>query len=140
MAHFARLDENNIVTEVIVISNDDLLDENGVEQEALGVAVCEQVAGAGPWIQTSYNGNFRKKYAAIGDTYQPDAEVFYSTISPYPSWSLDENYDWKAPVPYPTDGQEYSWDEENLQWVVAVEEPRTIEIFDGTTTRIVTLP
>lgn len=120
MAHFAQLDDNNIVTQVIVVSNADVLDENGVEQEHLGVAVCEAVVGAGPWIQTSYNGNFRKKYAAIGDVYQPDADVFYNPASPFPSWSLDSNYDWQPPTPMPDDGNVYYWDEDSLAWVVVV--------------------
>lgn len=118
MAHFAQLDENNIVQQVIVISNDDLLDENGVEQESLGVAVCEAVAGAGSWKQTSYNGNFRKKYAAIGDIYNADVDVFYNPVGPYPSWVLDANYDWQPPVPKPEDGNLYEWDEESLVWVL----------------------
>jgi hypothetical protein len=117
MAHFAQLDNNNTVLQVIVISNADLLDENGVEQEALGVAVCEAVVGAGPWVQTSYNGNFRKQYAAIGYIYQPDVDVFYNPVGPYPSWSLDENYDWQAPTPMPDDGKQYLWHEDLLTWV-----------------------
>ena len=118
MAHFAQLDDNNIVTQVIVVSNADLVDEHGIEQETLGVAVCEAVAGAGPWKQTSYNGNFRKKYAGIGDIYNADADVFYNPVGPYPSWVLDANYDWQAPVPKPEDGNNYGWDEESLVWVL----------------------
>lgn len=74
MAHFAQLDENNVVTQVIVVSNDVLVD-NGVEREELGVQFCESHFG-GKWVQTSYNANFRGKYAAIGDTYDPAANVF----------------------------------------------------------------
>ena len=116
MAHFAQLDADNKVTQVIVVSNADLLDENGVEQEHLGVAVCQAIVGAGNWKQTSYNGNFRKKYAAIGDVYQPDADVFYNPVSPFPSWSLDSNYDWQPPTPMPDDGKAYYWDEDSLAW------------------------
>ena len=100
-----------------VIMPADLLDENGVEQEALGIAVCEAVVGAGPWIQTSYNNNFRKQYASIGYIYQPDVDVFYNPVGPYPSWSLDENYDWQPPTPMPTDGKDYDWDEDGQTWV-----------------------
>ena len=123
MAHFARLDENNVVTTVIVISNGDLTDDDGNEVESLGVAVCETQVGPGPWVQTSYNGNFRKRYAAIGFTYDAHADVFISR-QPYPSWVLNENYDWQAPTPMPTDGKLYTWNEDSLTWVeVPVEEP-----------------
>lgn len=128
MAHFAQLNDNNIVTQVIVISNADLMDEHGVEQEHLGIAVCEAVAGAGPWKQTSYNGNFRKKYAAVGDRYDNDADLFYNPVGPYSSWILDANYDWQAPVPMPEDGNDYYWDEDSVGWVlVPLKEPDTQE-------------
>lgn len=117
MAHFAELDENNIVLRVVVVSNDDILDENGEEQEFLGIQVCKNIFGLDTiWIQTSYNGNFRKKYAGIGDKYETDADLFYWPIAPYPSWTLDENYDWQPPVTRPTDGKIYKWNEENLTW------------------------
>ena len=124
MAHFAQLDANNTVLQVIVVSNADLLDDSGVEQEHLGVAVCEAVDGAGTWVQTSYNSNFRKKYAAIGDIYDADVDVFYSPVAPYPSWTLDANYDWQPPTPMPNDGNDYYWNEDSLAWVaVPAEEP-----------------
>lgn len=125
MAHFARLDENNIVTMVTVVSNDDMVDENGNEVEALGIAVCEQVVGAGPWVQTSYNGNFRRRYAGLGFTYNADADVFVAP-APFPSWMLDENYDWQPPIPMPaqSEGTYWVWDEDSVGWVeVPVEEP-----------------
>jgi hypothetical protein len=74
MAHFAKL-ENNIVCEVIVVNNEVLLDSEGVEQEALGIAFCEELFG-GTWVQTSYNKNFRKHYAGVGMTYDPVADEF----------------------------------------------------------------
>lgn len=124
MAHFAELDANNIVTRVIVVSNADMIDTNGIEQEHLGVAVCEAVVGPGNWKQTSYNNNFRKKYAAIGDKFDVTADVFYNPVGPYPSWILDSNYDWQPPTPMPNDGNAYSWDEDSLAWVaVPTEEP-----------------
>ena len=123
MAHFAELDENNIVLRVVVISNDDLVGENSQESEALGIQVCRKIFGAGTnWAQTSYNGNFRKKYAGIGDKYEPAADVFYWPEAPFPSWTLDSNFDWQPPTPMPTDGKRYSWDEESLSWV-EVESP-----------------
>ncbi len=118
MAHFAELDTNNIVTRVIVVSNDDLLDENGVEREALGVAVCRAICGADTtWVQTSYNNNFRKQYAGIGMKYEADANLFYNPVSPFPSWVLDENFDWQPPTPMPDDGKFYNWDEDSQSWV-----------------------
>ena len=113
MAHFAHLDENNIVTMVTVVSNDDMVDENGNEVEALGVAICEQVVGAGPWVQTSFNGNFRKQYGGIGFTYNADADVFVSP-SPLPSWVLNDEYDWEPPIPKPEG--DYTWNEETQTW------------------------
>lgn len=75
MAHFARINEHNIVEEVIVVANEVLLDENGIEQESIGVEFCENLFG-GHWIQTSYNSNFRKTYAAIGMPYDPILDEF----------------------------------------------------------------
>jgi len=74
MAHFAKLDENNVVTEVIVVHNNELLD-NGVESEAKGIAFCQNIYG-GIWKQTSYNGNFRKNFAKIGSTYDSMRDAF----------------------------------------------------------------
>jgi len=80
MAHFAQLDENNIVTQVIVVNNSELLDENGNESEDKGVAFCQLLFG-GNWKQTSYNANFRKNYAGIGFTYDPVADEFNPPIT-----------------------------------------------------------
>ena len=78
MAHFAQLDENNFVTQVIVVHNNELLDESGVEQESKGIAFCQSLLG-GNWVQTSYNNNFRKNYAGIGFTYDSNKEDRKST-------------------------------------------------------------
>ena len=76
MAHFAQLDENNVVTQVIVAHNNELVD-NGVEREELGVAFCQSLFGANTrWVQTSYNGSIRKNYAGVGYTYDPVADEF----------------------------------------------------------------
>lgn len=118
MAHFAQLDQNNVVLQVTVVSNEDMLDEQGVEQESLGIAVCESVIGPGPWVQTSYNGNMRRRYAGIGMTYSAEHDVFILS-QPYPSWTLDLNdeADWVPPVPMPTDeGYWYQWDEGSQTW------------------------
>lgn len=118
MAHFAKLDPNNFVTQVIVVSNADLIDDNGNESENLGIQVCHNIFGQDTnWVQTSYNNNFRKKYAALGDKYDATGNVFYNPCSPYPSWILDANYDWQPPTPRPDDGKLYDWDETTLAWI-----------------------
>ena len=77
MAHFAELDSNNVVLRVLVVSNDDITDDNGQEQESLGVAFLQGLLGTDTrWVQTSYNGNFRGRYAGIGFTYDPVTDVF----------------------------------------------------------------
>jgi hypothetical protein len=113
MAHFAQI-ENGIVTNVIVVQNNELLID-GIENEQKGRQFCQNLFG-GTWIQTSYNNNFRKQYAGIGFTYNSDADIFIAP-QPYPSWSLDSNYDWQSPSSFPTDGEAYYWDEESLSWV-----------------------
>jgi len=117
MAHFAKI-EDGVVVAVYVIANEEIVDEDGVEQESLGIARCNELLGEATWVQTSYNKNFRKLYAGIGFSYDANKDKFIS-IQPYPSWSLDENDDWEAPVAEPewTDSTGYDWDEDNLQWV-----------------------
>jgi hypothetical protein len=114
MAHFAQL-ENNVVTKVIVVSNQDILDENGQESEQKGIDFCSNFLG-GTWIQTSYNGRIRKNYAGVGYTYDETLDAFIAP-KPYNSWLLDENTcQWKAPVGYPTDNKKYTWDENTTSW------------------------
>jgi len=115
MAHFARIDENNVVTQVVVVANKDTSDADGVEKEHIGAAFLESVLG-GTWKQTSYNGNIRKNYAGIGYTYDADIDAFVPP-KPYPSWVLDADAQWQAPVPMPDDGEMYSWDEDTQSWV-----------------------
>ena len=116
MAHYAQLDANNVVTQVVVIDNRDTADANGVEKEHIGAAFCERLFG-GTWKQTSYNGNIRKNYAGIGYTYRSDIDAFVAP-KPFPSWILNANAQWEAPVAMPTDGQMYSWDEATTSWKV----------------------
>ncbi len=118
MAHFAELDETNIVKQVIVVHNNELL-VDGVESEAKGIEFCQSLFG-GNWVQTSYNGNFRKNYAGIGFIYDPILDAFYAP-QPYPSWTLDENARWQAPIPMPEDGKIYWWDETTLSWIEPTE-------------------
>jgi len=115
MSHFARIDENNVVTQVVVVANKDTADANGVEKEHIGAAYLEKLLG-GTWKQTSYSGKIRKNYAGVGYTYREDIDAFVAP-KPYPSWVLDENAQWQAPVPMPDDGEMYSWDEDTQSWV-----------------------
>ena len=113
MAHFAELDDNNIVKQVIVISNKEILD-NGIESEAKGIEFCQSLFG-GKWIQTSYNSNIRGTYAGIGYSYNEEEDIFI-VPKPYPSWIRSGSF-WNAPTPTPTDGKPYTWDESTLTWV-----------------------
>ena len=115
MAHFAELDENNIVTRVIVVHNNELVDTSGNESEAKGVEFCSTLFGHTNWVQTSYNNNMRKQFAGIGYTYDSDSNVFVAP-QPYPSWSLDDNSDWQPPTPMPEDDNMYSWNEDTQSW------------------------
>jgi hypothetical protein len=117
MAHFAELDDNNVVLRVVVVGNDCVPSDEHIDGETW----CINFFKSGTWKQTSYNHNFRKQYAGIGYTYDAAKNKFISP-QPYSSWSLDANDDWQAPVTYPTDtGTEespkfISWNEENLKW------------------------
>lgn len=109
MAHYAFLDENNIVTEVITGRNEDEVVD--------GISDWEEWYGnfrGQRCVRTSYNGNIRKQYAGIGFTYNESADVFVCP-QPFPSWTLDTNFDWQPPVPYPSSGN-YLWDEEGQKW------------------------
>jgi hypothetical protein len=115
MAHFAKIDENNIVTQVVVVDNKDTSDASGVEKEHIGAAHLEKILG-GTWKQTSYNGNMRKNYAGIGYTYRADIDAFVPP-QPFASWTLNADAQWEAPVSMPTDGAMYAWDEATTSWV-----------------------
>jgi hypothetical protein len=111
VAHYAFLDENNIVTEVIVgIDETELIE--GLDTETWYGNFRGQTCK-----RTSYNGNIRKNYAGIGYTYDSDRDAFIPP-KPYPSWILNEDTcSWESPVPYPTDDKFYTWDESQQQWV-----------------------
>lgn len=115
MAHFAKLDENNVVTDVLVVSNNDLM-VDGVEQEYKGVEFLQNLTGYSNWKQTSYKGSFRKNFAVIGGTYDPvrDAFIAPKTLA---SWILnEETCTWDYCVPYPNDQKQYEWSEVDLAW------------------------
>jgi hypothetical protein len=117
MAHFAQLDENNTVIQVIVVHNNELM-LDGEENETRGVVFCKSLYGEETrWKQTSYNGTFRKNYAGFGYAYDATRDAFIPP-KPYNSWTLNETTClWESPTPYPTDGQPYIWNEETTSWV-----------------------
>lgn len=117
MAHFARLGLDNIVEEVIVIDNIKTMTPQGVEDESIGIQYLKSIFGQGTiWKQTSYNGNFRKRYAGLQYTYSTALDAFIPP-KPFPSWILnEETCDWIAPVPYPQDGGTYEWNEAVQNW------------------------
>jgi hypothetical protein len=119
MAHFAKLDKDNVVTEVHVVNNIEMLAADGSESEVMGIAFLIRWSGGySNWKQTSYNGKIRKHYAGIGYTYDATRDAFIPP-QPFPSWTLNEQTClWDAPVPMPTDGQRYQWDEATISWVV----------------------
>jgi hypothetical protein len=101
MAHFAKIDSNNIVTEVIS-AEQDFINSGAVGDSFL-------------WIQTSYNNNFRKQFGGVGYTYDKTNDIFVAP-KPFTSWTLDSNYDWQPPTAYPDDDKYYSWDEDTTSW------------------------
>jgi hypothetical protein len=110
MAHFAQLNSDNVVLQVLAIHNNDAPDE------ATGIAFLNNLFGNATWVQTSYNNNIRKNYAGVGYTYDSSRDAFIPP-QPYPSWVLNESTClWGAPVPMPTDGL-YGWDESTTSWV-----------------------
>ena len=120
MAHFAQVIDG-IVQQVIVISDRDAPDPAPEHSEPLGQAFIQEVLSLdGEWVQTSYNNTFRAHYAGIGYTWDATNQVFIAP-QPYPSWTLDEAWNWMPPVPYPDDGGMYTWDEETQTWVLIEE-------------------
>ena len=109
MAHFAEIDDNNIVQRVLVVDNS--LEHRGADFLANDLGL------GGNWIQTSYNNKFRKQFAGIGFSYDPNEDIFIAP-QPFASWSLDNNFGWQPPVPMPDSGF-YTWDEESLSWINA---------------------
>jgi hypothetical protein len=119
MAHFAKLDSQNLVTEVVVINNSDVKNLPFPESEPIGVAFCQALFGADTrWAQTSYSASFRYNYAGIGFLFDETAGAFIPPKT-YPSWLLNtNNFQWQSPIPYPEDGKKYYWDEETQSWVL----------------------
>jgi len=117
MAHFAKLDENNVVLEVHTVHNNELL-QDGVESEAKGIQfLVDWSGGYTNWKQTSYNRRIRKNYAGFGYTYDAQRDAFIPP-QPFPSWVLNEETClWDAPVAMPDDDQFYKWDESTTSWI-----------------------
>jgi len=110
MAHYAFLDSNKVVTQVIVgIDETELIE--GIEPETWYGNFRGQQC-----VRTSYNGNIRKQYASIGFTYDHVRDEFVAP-QPFESWTLNENNDWQPPTPMPSSGGPYRWSEEDLEWV-----------------------
>ena len=109
MAHYAYLLDNIVVDVIVGKDETELID--GLHPEiyyALGTPYTVK--------RTSYNHRIRKQYCGVGYSYNPEADVFIAP-QPFPSWSLNENFDWQPPVAYPTDGERYSWNEDELEWI-----------------------
>lgn len=121
MAHFAELDENDVVLRVIVVDNGELIHpETGKETEILGKAFCVRYFQGVDWVQTSYNGNLRKNYASVGYTYNRELDAFVPP-KPLESWVLDEEIArWIPPIAKPDPPEDFSyewyWNEETTNW------------------------
>ena len=129
MAHFAELNSNNEVIRVLVFSNEDINNHGGdlsLEAEQWVQSSTPHIEGGVSWKQTSYNGNFRKQYAGIGDIFNSDLNMFIFQKPDGPGWTLDSNGDWQSGNTYPTittyeiNGNIFpiiiTWDENNLSW------------------------
>lgn len=117
MAHFARLDENNVVVDVHVVYDGDCLNDQGQHDERTGELFLQRLFGGGQYRQTSYNRQFRKNYAGIGYTYDATRDAFISP-RPFPSWQLDETTaQWHAPQAQPDSVGPWQWNETQQQWV-----------------------
>jgi hypothetical protein len=116
MAYFAQIDDAGIVQQIISISNTDAPDPAPTNSEPLGQAFIADILGLpGTWVQTSWSGSIRRRYAGIGYRYDAERDAFISP-QPFPSWTLDAVGDWRAPTPMPSEGV-WKWDEETLSWV-----------------------
>jgi len=116
MAHFAKIGLDYKVLEVQVVDNHHLENDDGVEVEQLGIDYLEEVTKYPYWVQTSYNGKFRARYAGITFRYDKELDVFIEP-KPHTSWVLDEyTFEWESPIDYPDDGVTYFWDEEISNW------------------------
>jgi hypothetical protein len=143
MAHFAEIDENNMVLQVIVVDNSDILDENGQESETVGIAFCKSLFGEDTnWLQTSYNNNFRRYFAGIGSKYDARLDVFYNPVPITIFHKLnEETLEWyiedpivqklfeeegflgipNVPKPEVPQGYKVVWDRKNKEWDLTID-------------------
>lgn len=119
MAHFAKINNENIVEDVIVVADKDCGGGEYPASDNIGNVFLNSIGLSGTWKQTSYNAKFRKSYAGIGFTYNAANDVFIAP-KPFPSWTLDAEFNWQAPTQKPSDGQTYIWNEESLSWELIV--------------------
>lgn len=131
MAHFAQLDENNVVINVVVVSNDDINNLPFPESEPVGIAFLTNLLPGTKWAQTSYNSNFRVRYAGIGYTFVPNSAATphggFSYPKYYSSWVWNDSIcNWVPPVPYPDDGKNYFWEEVDQIWVTHLAPPNPV--------------
>jgi len=132
MAHFAKLDENNVVLEVLVVSNDDIQNLPFPESEAVGIVYLNSFLPAATWKQTSYNSNFRFRYPRVGDTFHPECGdhggFAHKKQADYFVWDAS-TCSWIPPIPHPTDGNQYIWNFKYKKWSpVPIDPPQTILI------------
>ncbi len=116
MAHFAQLDENNVVIQTIVVNDIDIPGGGDVSNEEAGIKFIHETGLKGTFKQTSYNRNFRKNYAGVGYAYDVSRDAFIPPAR-YPSWILnEETCTWDPPVAHPNDGRFYAWNEVYERW------------------------
>lgn len=128
MAHFAEIDQNNNVLQVLVVNNSDINNLPFPESEPVGVAFLQSLFPNTNWVQTSYNGNFRVRYTGVGGVFYPNctATIYggFGNAKPYDNWVFDEiQCLWIPPIPYPDDGKAYYWDENTNSWVLSPDQP-----------------
>lgn len=122
MAHFAELNEDSEVINVVVIDDQvlispDATEKGATEEEQRGIDYLEKIFNHNRWVQTSYNDNMRNKFAQIGGTYDKEHDAFYE-MQPWPSWAINhESGEWEAPVPVPSSVGIWTWNEDEKVWV-----------------------
>jgi hypothetical protein len=130
MANFAQIDGNNVVLQVLVVDNAVLNNLPFPESEPLGIEYLQSLFPGTNWLQTSYNNNFRVRYCGPGDAFYPNCTATpyggFGNTQPYSNWIWDDpTCMWIPPVPYPTDGKYYLWNQELNTWVLAPNQPPT---------------
>ena len=136
MAHFAKLDENNVVLDVLVVNNSDVDNLPFPDSEPVGIAYLNSFLPPATYAQTSYNNRFRVRFAGIGDVFYPNCTATpyggFGNTQIYPDFIFDESQClWIPPVPYPTDGKMYYWDDSLHQWVLMPFQPPTPPVVIG---------